>query len=70
MKTTILTIEKEGQCYYFDLNTNSGRIYVSWFEKQLRSFDNLNGALLWFINTHSDYQAKNIDENYINIQSF
>ena len=38
METTILTIETVNQTgiYYFDLNTNSNRIKVSWHEKQLR----------------------------------
>jgi hypothetical protein len=67
METTILTIETVNQTgiYYFDLNTNSNRIKVSWHEKQLRVFNNLSEAFVWFINNHSDYSVKNIDENYV-----
>jgi hypothetical protein len=67
METTILTIESDNgnHVYYFDLNTRSGRIKINWHEKRLREFNNLTEAFIWFINTHSDYKVKNIDENFV-----
>lgn len=67
METTVLTIEYNGGCYYFDLNTNSRRVYVYWYENRLKSFNSLESALIWFINTHSDYKVLNVNELFINL---
>lgn len=61
METTILVIDsKNGRnTYYFDFNTLSGRIKLYWYEKPLKSFNNLNDALLWFVsNKCTDYIIK------------
>lgn len=61
METTILVIDsKDGRStYYFDFNTLSGRIKVYWHEKPLKTFDNLQDALLWFVsNKCANYIVK------------
>lgn len=50
METTLLTIEflNNTSCYYFDC-METGRIRIFWHEKFIKSFDNLQDALIWFI---------------------
>ena len=56
METTILVLESGRGTYYFDENNESKKINVSWHEKKIHTAQDLTAALLWFINTHTDYK--------------
>ena len=73
METTVLVIDsKDGKnTYYFDFNTFSGRIKVSWHEKHLKTFNNLPDALIWFYsNKCTDYKIQDHTDqkDYINFK--
>ena len=57
METTILTLESDRGTYYFDQNSKTGRVIISWHEKQVHKATNFEAALLWFISTHTDFRV-------------
>ena len=56
METTILTLESDRGTYYFDQNSKTGRVIVSWYEKRVHGAINFESALLWFISTHTEFK--------------